>query len=373
MKRLSCSVAALSIVVATSSANAAILKATAATINSVFMAAKPGDTIKITGKLGRVLLANRSFSRAITIDATQAVFTDTLIINNVKGLNFIGGKYGSSTRTTYYGKAVAVNGGSRISFTNATVVGANKGQGIVFNGTSDVSVSGSSFSKLRSGLIVTGVTRAQIYDNKSFGAVSDGFDIVDSHNIKFTGNACSGSVPAAGAHPDCAQLWSLPGHPVQSDIVIRGNTATGATQGFTSFTPANGGGLRITIIHNTVNTSYPQGIACYACVDSTISSNVLTTLPGALHKTSINVVGGRDNIVRNNSIGALPSHNAGVTVASLAKVDAAATLTHVSSAARELTTGAVSAVPEPQIWATMMVGFGLLGAAMRRRPAVVAA
>ena len=51
------------------------------------------------------------------------------------------------------------------------------------------------------------------------------------------------------------------------------------------------------MIGNRVNTSLPQGIACYGCIDSIITDNVLTTLPGARFRTYLRVLDGRNNIV----------------------------------------------------------------------------
>ena len=346
-------------------ASGATLTATAATFAAVFASVKSGDTIKLSGTFGLTKLSDRTFAKAVTIDATKAVFTDTLSINNVNGLSFVGGEYGSSSVATHYGKAVAVSGGSNIFFAKAIVVGAATGQGISFEDSTTVGVRDSTFTGLHAGVSMSGVTDGSVYMNKSIGAVSDGFDVAGSHNVRVRANSCSGTSPSAGAHADCVQLWSILGKPVQSDILIMDNTATGNTQGFTSFTPANGGGLRISIIGNHLNTAFPQGIACYGCVDSTITGNTVMTAVGAAHKTSINVVGGSNNTVASNTFG---YSSASSTVAS----------TFTAVATRSLVTARIantglegvspqSAVPEPDVWAMMVVGFGAMGIAMRRR------
>ena len=54
------------------------------------------------------------------------------------------------------------------------------------------------------------------------------------------------------------------------------------------------------MIGNRVDTSLPQGIACYGCVDSIITDNVLTTLPGSRFRTYLRVIGGSKAVVMQN-------------------------------------------------------------------------
>ena len=71
--------------------------ATASTLAAVFAAAKAGDTIRVTGTVGSLGLADRNFASMVTIDATRAVFTDSLVIKNVSNLTIVGGTFGSTT------------------------------------------------------------------------------------------------------------------------------------------------------------------------------------------------------------------------------------------------------------------------------------
>ncbi|MGI4878946.1 MAG: PEPxxWA-CTERM sorting domain-containing protein [Janthinobacterium lividum] len=340
-------------------AQSATLDATAATIDAVWNAAKPGDTIRLSGSFGLTWLQNKSSTRGLTLDATNAVFTDTLTIKHVDGLKILGGTYGATDGgPTAAGRAVVINGGSNIGFYSPVVVGNAGGQGISFSDTVGATVKTGSFTGLYSGVSMTRVTGGYLSGNTVTGALSDGFDIADSHTVTATRNSCSAGAPVAGAHPDCIQMWSIAGHAVQSDITISNNTATGPTQGFTSFDPDKGGELRLTMVSNRVSTTYPQGIACYACVDSNISYNRVTTLAGAAHMTNINIIGGSDNVVVGNTIGALPksTHGAIVAMASYAAFDASGSRGEA----------AVGAVPEPASWLMMIAGFGIVGAAARR-------
>jgi hypothetical protein len=377
------------------SAHAATYLATSANFASVFYAAKAGDRIVASGNFGTMLLRDRSFSTPITIDATNARFTDTLMLKQVSGVNFTAGTFGSATGPTRSNQAVIITGGSFINFNAPTVVGNGFGQGLMFNGTSNVGVRNGTFTSLGRGMAFTSVTNGVIDRNRFLASSSDGIAIVDSHFVTATNNNCSGTVPAPGAHPDCIQMWSLSGRPVQSDIVIADNTATGSTQGFTSFDPGRGGGLRISFLRNRVDTNYPQGIACYACVDSLIADNVLTSMADARWITTINVVGGRNNILRNNSIGPLGGAGGSsrssmstfddVTgIASMAAVVPGGFARLATSAfgednldfsnwltADDLALGsaasAVTGVPEPTVWLQLLAGMAAIGMALRRR------
>ncbi len=346
--------AAIGLLFSAATAQSATVYATADTISALWLAAKPGDTIRLYGTFANTKLAYKS-GAAITLDATKAVFSDTLVIDHVDGLTVLGGKYGSATGPTKSARAVAVYGGSNISFSKPVLVGDGEGQGISFSDTVNLSVDKGSFTGLGTGIGMSRVANANLTKNAFTKAASDGIQIADSHNVNASYNTCSDGAPAAGAHPDCIQLWSVLGHPVQSDISIMHNTATGPTQGFTSFTPEWGGGLRIQIEYNTVFTNYVQGIACYGCVDSNISYNNVSTMPGAGHMTNINIIGGSNNIVVGNKIGPRP-------VATTASRFAA-----VAAFAGNLdATGSIGAVPEPSAWLMLIAGFGVVGMAARR-------
>ena len=372
------------------SAEAATYSATAKTLKSVFAKAVAGDRIVLSGSFASTTLQGKSFKTPVTIDARAATFTDTLKIYRVSGLTVLGGKYGSTTGTM---TGMIVSGGDRITLTNPVVVGdRGKSHGIDVANTTNVSITGGTFTGLRSGATFTNVTNGSLVNNKSLASTSDGFDIAGGHNINITGNSCSGTKILAGAHPDCVQTWSLPGQPQQSDITISGNTATGDTQGFTTF-DGKLGGIRIKMTDNRVDITYTQAIACFSCVDSVITGNVITTQKGARWAARITIDGGSNNTVRNNSVGAYQKISApeGDTSAfDAARVDLLSaevkdfTTFGKPVAGPDSTAQVIRAdgagefgerggeVPEPAVWALMLAGFGLVGTAMRRR-AVVAA
>lgn len=354
-------------------ATAATFSATSATLRSVFAKVSAGDTIILRGSISQTQLKNRSFSRAVTINASKAVFTGKLMIDDVQNLRIIGGTWGAANASWQGGGSAIVNRGSNIEFVRPTVIGngSDNARGIRFTGTAGASVSGGSFTRLSQAVGVNGVTNSSFTSNRITNATSDGFNIVNSHFVTVSGNICSGTNPHAGAHPDCVQLWSLAGQPVQSDIRILNNKAYGATQGFTSFDAARGGGLRIEMSGNFANISYPQGIACYACVDSIFRDNRLVTAPGARYQTRMNIVGGYNNIIEGNILGLRPGANS----FAYEYADLGMPYGEDSFASSKFSEDnfAIASVPEPMTWLQLITGFALIGVFTRRRAAVATA
>ncbi len=361
---------------------ATIYTATAATLSKTFAEAGAGDTIKLTGNFGQTTLANRSFASMLTIDASKARFTDSLVVRNIDYLTVQGGTFGNTRGSTAYLRAIAIFGGSNLLFNRVAFVGNDTGTGLGASGVAHIKVASSTFSHLKVGASLTSVSSSFLVGNSVTYSSSDGFEIADSRNVTASNNKCSLSTPSPGAHPDCIQMWSIAGHALQSDIIISGNTATGATQGFTSFDPANASGQRYQFLNNVVNTSYPQGIACYGCIDSIFTGNILTTLQGSLYQTTINIVGGHGNVISHNSVGAgggKPANKGFYSAVppgvAIAGSDAAVLDEGFETSAEDPIPAAIladvvpragGAVPEPSVWATMVAGFGLAGSALRR-------
>jgi hypothetical protein len=288
-----------------SMAVAARLTATPADWPTQYAAAKPGDTLKFVGSFPtRMDLPSRVFQPPLKIDATDAQFLDSVSFRNVTGIQMQGGVFGNPHGTTRQNRAIVFFGGSDIHVDRVKAVGSGTGGGIAMVGVTNGSVSNSTFTNLNVGIGIGPMSREiRVLNNLFDRATSDGIDIFGSHGVVASYNHCRDTRPAPGAHPDCVQMWSVKGNPVQSDIELSFNTAVGATQGLTSFNADNGGLLRARIVNNRVDVSYPQGIACYACRDSDIRNNDVTTSPGAQWRTTINVVGGKDVRTGGNRIG----------------------------------------------------------------------
>ncbi len=372
--------------------NAKTIQATSATLSKAFASAVGGDTIVLSGTFGWTKTKNYSYSSKVTVNASAATFTNSWSIENVSNVSVVGGTFGSATAPTRLGKAISVYGGSNLSFTNGTYLGAPGGGGVSAVNTTGLTVSNNSFKNLTVGGGFENVTGLTLSNNAVTGAKKDGFNIVGSHNVVASHNSCTANSPSPGAHPDCIQLWSIAGKKPMSDIKILDNYASGATQGFTLFTGQLGGADRVTISGNVVMSTMSQGVACYNCRNSSITNNLLVTLKAAPHWTNLNIVGGSNNIKSGNiltrtgvvspyhpALGQL-GYGAGVLPVNqnASKSFNANTVRSGTFAATGLSTnaldtrafnadGTVSAVPDAPVWITMISGFGLLGSAMRLR------
>ena len=343
--------------------------ATSATLNATLATMAAGDTVALVGTFGELRLQNRTFTRAITIDARQAVFTTTMVFDNVRGVSLSGGTFNIANNGAY-AKGIAVYGGSNIYIDGVTVNGGGDGAvdqyGIAINGAYNAQVTNAKLNGLYSGIGMGQTTAGLIARNKITGATADGIDIADSHSVLASANSCTGGRPGPGAHPDCIQMWSIAGHALESDITVTNNAAYGPTQGFTDFDA----GLRINISHNVVNTSYSQGIACYSCIDSTVSYNTMSTLPGSTYQTRYNVVGGSNNTVVGNIVAAYNEPRPASATASDEALDGFTVPVfggdYLASSGGAAFAGEAAAVPEPSSWVLLVAGFAAVGVARRR-------
>jgi len=367
-------------------ADAKILTATSATLASIWKTAAAGDTIRLSGTFaGTTVLQNKSVTKTLTIDATKATFTGTLKLQSDNNISVFGGTYDSTGGATAYNKGIVVYRSSNVSFDKLAVVasGTDGETGISFEGVTNSRITNSTFTKVGVGVGVTGSSNITISGNKVVGATRDGYDVYNDHNVIVTNNSCSASKPQAGAHPDCVQLASTKGLPVESDIKVVDNIATGMTQGFTSFYGSATGSLRITISGNIINGLMSQGVACYGCVDSFITGNFLSAQPGAAHFVNLNVIGGSNTVVSGNTLGSLtsamylPTDYASAYRALTGTTYAMRTVSFASAGTElnsDMSMANIAAViPEPSEWALLLAGFGLIGWVSRRSIATVSA
>lgn len=352
---LAASLSSLSI----TAANAATVSANFSNLIDVMDSAVGGDTIVMSGQFDLIYMKDYAFTSTVFIDATNATFNRTWNITNVDNISVTGGNFLFKPEDANYVRAVLVYDGNNVSFDGGFYSSEGLLGGIGFTDSTNVNISNATFSTMKNSIGFNRVTGGTIFNNMTVGATVDGIDIAASHDVLASHNTCMQSVPSEGAHPDCIQIWSTVGEPISSNIELSDNLAMGDTQGFTKF-GTGGPGTNIRILRNVVQTTYPQGIACYDCSDSNISDNLLITLAASDHRVSVNVVGGTNNIVENNVLENLGRvlpyrpgadtiwHNAGVMPWTLPTVG-------------------VSDVPEPSTWLSLTVGFGVLGGAMRRK------
>lgn len=368
--------AAAMVLAANGPAMATVWTATPGNVDSIFAQAVAGDSITLKGYFTGLWLRDRDWTASpVRVSAWNATFTGTVNLRGVKGLVWRGGQYRVATATD---RAISLYDAGRITFDGLQLRGSGLGgQGLIAQVSSDISVKNGSYSGIKLGVGYVDVTRGAISGNVFTAMTSDGINIAGSSSqISATANSCSAFAPTPGAHPDCIQMWSTIGKPQLQLITVSGNTVSGATQGITLF---DNGGKQITIANNRVDTSYPQGIACFLCDNSSITGNVVTTQAGAIWRTSINATG-NNLTISGNSVGPLAVAAGGAAMLAEEIEPLLAGGGNAAAAVSDWTGdaplaargygGIISDVPEPLVWTQLIAGFGLAGAMARRRRAV---
>lgn len=354
-----------------------IVHATQQNVMQQFANVQAGQTLVLQGRFTEFALRDRDFG-GVTVDASAAHFAGGFSLRNVHNITFKGGTYGLDTGPLRKLATVEVFRSSNVSFAYGEHLGWNLGRGIGISiGNSQfVTVRDSNFTNMRLGLGYSNVSDGLIARNSFSGLSSDGVNIVSSYRVIASHNHCSNFAVSSGSHPDCIQLWSLNGNPVQSDIMLLNNVALGNVQGFTSFDSRRGGGLRITMAGNYVNSDYPQGIACSACFDSIFTDNILIAKPGARWRTSLNLMGGGNNILANNQF--YDNRNGQLLIPSIGsnwinwvpglagKVGSAIDDRNYGMPVMQMSSF-TDAVPETATWVMLLFGFAATGRAMRKK------
>jgi hypothetical protein len=266
------------------------------------------------GDYGPETISGLSFSPAVTLDA-RALKSTNITFQDVTGLHVQGGTWANAIGETWAGHtwavAVTCQRCHDVAFDGATVSGPPldapgrdfAGYGISFIDSDHVGATNSKFTGFRMGLGFT-KTSDFVATGNDFGFMtSDGIDVAQSWRGRIEDNVFHDTHIIAKEHPDGVQLWSRPDAAPTSDIVIRRNRVTGASQGISAFDgthklPAGyrladgrvlahpeevpyGGFDRITIEDNDVAVSEADGISLVNGRDSVIRNNKVRTLPDA--------------------------------------------------------------------------------------------
>jgi hypothetical protein len=267
----------------------AVLVATPANVVAQLAAAKPGDTVQLVGAFDHVALKNRVFSPPLTLDLTQATLVN-LHLDAAQGVTIQGGVF--KAKPGDWLGALYVGGHCAHVKISGVTIDASGGPGVTFRDSMDCSLESSRIDNTRVGVTVMNVDGFSVVGNTLVGMSADGVDVYSCWLGRVTHNVICGSHATDDAHRDGIQLGdTIAGAAPSSDIEVAYNLIHGDTQGVTSFRP-NPGHLRISIHDNMVVGSQPQGIALYDGQNSTVKNNHVHTLPGALNRTSVNVVGG---------------------------------------------------------------------------------
>ncbi|HEX4179876.1 MAG TPA: hypothetical protein VHY32_03725 [Caulobacteraceae bacterium] len=181
----------------------AVLTATPATVEAQLAAAKPGDTVRLSGEVyGRIVVRDlKKAAPRVTIDAKAATI-GVVAWTDASGFTLVGGVFRHSGNY-----AQIVQNSENIDLVDGIYVDATN-SGMTIQGSRHISVMGNAFRN-----------------------PSDGVDVINSAFVDIERNNCLVAQPAGG-HADCVQLWNTKGAPVDSDITIAWNAAVGYEQGF---------------------------------------------------------------------------------------------------------------------------------------------
>jgi len=274
---------------------AAILAA--ASIAALLAHARPGATVVLPpGDYGPETIRGMSFSPALTVDA-RGLRSKNITFRDVTGLHVRGGKWGNAMGETWAGHtwavAITCQRCHDVTFDAATVTGPPldapgrdfAGYGLSFIDSDRVAVTNSTFTGFKMGV---GFTRTGdfVATGNDFGFMtSDGIDVGQGWRGRIEDNVFHDTHIIEKEHPDGIQMWSRLDTPPTSDIVIRHNKVTGATQGISAFDEP-GGYDRIVIEDNDVEVGYADGISLVKARDSVIRNNHVATTKGARYRAS---------------------------------------------------------------------------------------
>ena len=260
--------------------------AAAAELETAIAAAKPGQTITAKGRIGDLLISDRNWSPAITLDLTGATLNN-LRIQRSSGVHVHGGEW-VKTAQDWRG-AIYVIGSSDVRISDVSTSQNGLSPGVTFRESHAVGLEGARIDRASVGMDIRASTDVTVRNVQFVGSAIDGIDIAGSHDVLIDFIGCMGNLLIDTSHPDCVQLWSLDNAPPTSNITVQNSVAFGATQGFTAFDETHGVD-NVTFQNNLVVTSYPQGLALYGARNSRAVGNVVRTLPNSKWRTTINIV-----------------------------------------------------------------------------------
>lgn len=260
----------------------------AATLKTALSSAKAGDTILLQpGVYSVINLSKVNFTGEVTIasaDSGRPAVLTGLEISNSSNLTFDGLEWDTSRGVQ--AKPFVVSGSKNIRFKDLDVHGSLNSNpqddrtGLLIRGSDKVTVEGSTFHELQSGVAHLDCTNLSILDNTFDGIQMDGVRGGGSSWVTIAGNSFTNFRPESGDHPDAIQFWTTNTTTSAHDITITDNVflrGSGArAQGIFLGNEVNLPYDNVTISGNLMAGTMYNGIYVYKATDVTVTNNVVT-------------------------------------------------------------------------------------------------
>lgn len=278
---------------------------------------------------------------------------------------------------------------------------ANEANGLRIRDSRGVQVADSRFLELRNGIVADGSSHMAISDNRFDRIRINGILSNSASASTIARNRIASFYPEEGDHPDAIQIFTsgvrTSGLTIADNLLI--SNGAGQMQGV--FISNNVGTRslldRITITGNVMSGTMWNGIAAFQAANLTVTSNKLYSNPTAeaprtwVRLEEVSTASVRGNLAAGfiySDVSALSAASNKVQLTNSGAASAIANWDLANSAGSlgvakgksTMLAGLRSAVafdgaqsfaagvPEPSVWLSMIAGFGLIGAAMRRLP-----
>jgi parallel beta-helix repeat protein len=311
-------------------------------LSAALQTAHNGDTILLApGNYGDISLYNVHTDGVVTIqsaDSAHLAVASSLTLNQSSGLAFSG----LDVALASGGNAVAVMSSSNIALSGLKVhgvTGIDQGVGAMVRDSTGVTISGSDFTQIGSGIGHLNSNTIAFSNNTFHNLETDGIFGGGSSHVVISGNQFTEFHPQLGDHPDAIQFWGATSGAPGTDVTITDNVITrGAgdpiqgifieyTQGITisgnAMTGTMYNGISLSGSGNaTVENNFVQGatdmgsriIVRDGSTNVTVAGNTLTEAVVNLHQTggldNVNFVLGANTSILQASVGDLSSLDA---------------------------------------------------------------
>jgi Ca2+-binding RTX toxin-like protein len=254
---------------------------------SALKVAHAGDTIQLAAGNYAASLENFHFATDVTItslDPAHAAVMTSLFVKGVNGLTFQGLDFTVSGATS--NNAAIVESSQDVHFNDVYVHGtlnndpSTDGGGILLRGSSDVSVTNSTFEQLYWGVAHVNSSNVTVSNSDFHDLRMDGVRGGGSSNVTIAGNRFHDFSPNAGDHGDAIQFWTSGTTTAAHDILVENNVfqrgAGDVAQGV--FIRDESGALpfqHVVVRGNLISGGMYNGIAVFGAKDVTIDDNIV--------------------------------------------------------------------------------------------------